>query len=80
MEAAAEARAAGEAVVQKIYDHFHRVNDIDPEYVVALDKLKAEEAAIIMKCPSCSPPLRERWNLPERKALGERYGKTGCKR
>ena len=44
---------------------------------MALDKLKGEEAAIVMKCANCSPSLRERWNLPDRRALGERYGNNG---
>ncbi len=76
-EAAAEAMAAGERVVQKIFDVLDRTHDIDPDDVVALDRLKAQEAAIVMKCPSCSPQLRQRWNLPERKALGKSYGSSG---
>ena len=76
-EAAAEAMAAGEAAIQKIIQIFDRTNDIDPKDTLALDALAAQEAAIVMKCPSCSPVLRERWHLPERKALGERYGCSG---
>lgn len=76
-EAAAEAMAAGEAVIQKIIQVFERTNDIDPKDSFALDESAAQEAAIVMKCPSCSPVLRERWHLPERKALGERYGCSG---
>ena len=76
-EAAAESKAAADRVMFTIEEHFNRVVDIDPDDVVALDKLKREEATILMKCPNCSPPLRERWNQPERKALVERYGGTG---
>ena len=76
-EAAAESKAAADRVMSTIEEHFNRVVDIDPDDVVALAKLKREEAAIVMKCPNCSLPLRERWNQPERKALVERYGGTG---
>lgn len=76
-EAAAESKAAADRVMSTIEEHFNRVLDIDPDDVVALAKLKRDEAAIVMKCPNCSPPLRERWNQPERKALVERYGGTG---
>ena len=79
-EAAAEARAAGEKVIQKLWKIFDRTHDIDPEDVVELDKLAAEEAAIVMKCPTCSPPLRQRWNLPKRRTLGERYGTSGLQK
>lgn len=79
-EAAEDARVAGEAVIKKIFDHFDRVHDINPEDVAAFDKLKVEEAAIVMNCPSCSPPLRKRWNSPERKALAERYGTSGLQK
>lgn len=80
VEAAEEARAAGEEVVKKIFEIFERTHDIDPEDVLALDKHAAQEAAIVMKCPSCSPQLRQRWNLPERKALGESYGSSGLQK
>lgn len=76
-EALEDARAAGEAVIKKLFDHFDRVNDVDPADELALDMLRKEEAAIVMACPGCSPTLRESWNLPERKALSERYGQTG---
>ncbi len=77
MEAAEEARAAGEAVIAKLFDHFNKVHDIDPSDVASLERLQTEEAAIVMRCPNCSPRLRKGWNLPERKALGERYGCSG---
>jgi len=80
VEAAEEARAAGEQIVKKIFEIFERTHDIDPEDVVALDRLAAEEAAIVMKCPSCSPQMRQRWNLPERKTLGEDYGTSGLQK
>ena len=76
-EAAAESKAAADRVMEKIRENFNRTLDIDPDDVAALDKLKGEEAAIVMKCPNCSPPLRERWNRPERKALADRYGRSG---
>jgi hypothetical protein len=79
-EAAAESKAAAESVMERIMDVFNRTNDVDPEDVAAIARLQAEEAAIVMNCPSCSPPLRKRWNLPERKALGERYGCSGLQR
>ena len=76
-EAAAESKAAADRVMAKIEDIFNRETDTDPEDVAALDKVKGEEATMVMKCPNCSPVLRERWNQPERKALAERYGCTG---
>ena len=79
-EAAAEAKAAGQRVMDKIQDYFEKVEDIDHADVVDLDRLAAEEASIVMTCPSCSPALRKRWNLPERKALGERYGSSGLEK
>lgn len=79
-EVAAESKAAADRVMQTITDIFDRQNDIDPEDTALLDKLKSEEAAIVMKCPNCSPPLRERWNLPDRKALTERLGCSGLQR
>jgi hypothetical protein len=76
-EAAEEARVAGDRVVKKIFEIFERQNDIDPNDVAALEKLQSEEAAIVMKCPNCSPLLRKQWNLSERKELGKRYGRSG---
>lgn len=61
-EAAEESKAAADRVMQRIEDVFNRTNDVDPEDVAAIARLKAEEAAIVMNCPSCSPPLRKRWN------------------
>ena len=79
-QAAAESRAAADRVIEKIKDIFDKTHDIDPKDAEALEKLEAEEAAIVMKCPNCSPPLRERWNLPERQALSERYGRSGLQK
>ena len=76
-EAGEEARAAGERVVKKILEIFERMNDIDPNDSAAVEKLQCEEAAIVMKCPSCSLSLRERWNLPARKELAKRYSRSG---
>ena len=40
-EAAAEARAAGDAVVQKMFDYLDKTHDIDPADTIALDELRA---------------------------------------
>ena len=79
-EAAAESKAAGQRVMDKILDHFEKIENIDHADVVEQERLAADEAEIVMSCPSCSPTLRKRWNLPERKALGERYGCSGLER
>lgn len=79
-EALAEMKAQADTVMEKIMEVFHRENDIDPDDVIALDQLASEEAAIVLKCPNCSPQLRKRWNLPERKGLGERYGHSGLQK
>lgn len=76
----AEAHAAGEKVLEKIWSHFYRINDIDPDDVAALEQVQSEEAGMIMKCPSCAPTLRQRWNLPERKALTKRHDSSGLQR
>ena len=79
-EAAAESKAAADRVMQKITDFCDRQSNTNPKDVVEFGLLQYEEAAIVMKCPSCSPTLRLRWNLPERKALQERYAPTGLQR
>ena len=79
-EAAAESRAAADRVIDKIIDVFDKTHGKDPADAKALDKLAADEAAIVMKCPTCSPSLRERWNLPERKTLSLRVGRSGLER
>lgn len=76
-EAAEESRRNADLVMEKIMEIFDRETGTDPEDVVALDNYRDEEAAIVIKCPHCSPSLRERWNKPERKALSERFGRTG---
>ena len=79
-DAAAQSKAGAEKVMQTITDIFDRLHDIDPEDTAMLNRLKSEEAAIVMKCQNCSPPLRARWNQPDRKALTERLGCSGLQR
>lgn len=76
----ADLKAAADGVMDNIMEVFYRENDIDPDDVVSLEKLASEEAAIVLRCPDCSPQLRKRWNSPERKALGERYGHSGLQK
>ena len=76
-EAAEQSRAAADQVTKKIMASFDRTNNVNPDDSVALDKLKREEAKIVMKCPNCSSTLRQRWNLPERIAFNERCGLSG---
>ena len=77
-EAAAEARANADRAIERIMDIFDKTTSpFDPEDRKALGKLAAEEAAFVMKCPNCSPFLRERWNLPERLSLTARLGRSG---
>ena len=76
-EAAAESRAAADRVLDRIMDIFDKTHGNDPEDAKALGKLAAEEAMIVMKCPNCSPSLRERWNVSERQALSARYDRSG---
>ena len=68
-EAAEQSRAAADQVMKNIMASFDRTNNVNPDDSVALDKLKREEAKVVMKCPNCSSTLRQRWNLPERLAF-----------
>ena len=76
-EAAEEMRLAADKVTDTLLEIFEKERGFDPEDSIAIDKFKAEEAAIVMNCPNCSPPLRERWNLPDRHTLRARHGGTG---
>jgi len=76
-EAAEAMRIAADQCVDTISEIFTKTRGYDPADAITVDELKVEEAAIVMKCPNCSPPLRERWSLPERQALRARYGGTG---
>lgn len=71
---AAADQAAGEAVVAKIFDYFHKTHDIDPADSAAVDQLNAEEARLVMSCKCCGPELRKRWKDPEYLARLRRYG------
>lgn len=73
---AAEAEAAGNAVIQKLFDYADKVLDIDPADAKALDTLNANESDLVMKCGNCGPELRRRWKDPDYVALAKRYGRS----
>ena len=76
-DAAEAMRIAADQVTGTLLEIFDKERGYDPADAIAVDELRVEEAAIVMKCPNCSPPLRERWSLPERQTLRARYGGTG---
>ena len=74
VEAAEEARAQGEAVVQKLMDHFNKIMDIDPLDAEAVDRLNELETKLVLGCEHCGPRLRDNWKAPDYRARLERYG------
>lgn len=76
----AEMQEGAERAQQRILSFFNKVNDIDPADVAELERLEREEAELIMSCPHCAPELKAQWKRQERKALADRYGKTGLHR
>lgn len=76
VDAAEGARIGADNVMQKMLKVFDRVVPDDPVDVKALRRLRTGEAAIVSKCPGCSPALRTLWHLPEHKALTDRHRRT----
>jgi len=69
---AAESEANAQKAMKKILDFFDRTHGIEPEDVASVKHDEAEEARIVMTCPSCGPKLQDRWRNPERKARTKR--------
>lgn len=74
---AAKMKEGADKVMEKIMLVFDRTLDIDPADSAMLERLDAEEAQLILQCPSCRDALRSRWKDPAYMALMKRYAPTG---
>lgn len=79
----AKAKAAANAVIDKIVDVFCKQRDLDPDKVAEKrrllaerDRLEAEEALLVMRCHHCGPTLKARWKSAAYKMLAKSIGKT----